>query len=228
MAKLGITQLEQATTIPNGSLHLVEMGDGSGTKAVTQEILAKETGEALKVGNPEDLQTEDKTSIVAAINEVAQSGGGGASVDVLDSKEEIEANTETGKVAGAAAVKAMFGELNDNLKGFEPIIDPETGQITGYKTTVGADTVFPFSNNFTTYKQIFGNSLTADTDYKFAIFIALGEITGANLNGYSIMEDCLKVTATSFRMLLYQKSISEGDTLSFTEEANYQAIIIFK
>lgn len=74
-----------------------------------------------------------------------RSDGGSSAIDILDSKEEIEANTETGKVAGAAAVKEMFSELNDNLKGFEPIIDPETGQMTGYKTTIGgADTVFPF------------------------------------------------------------------------------------
>lgn len=37
------------------------------------------------------------------------------SVDVLDTKEEIEANTEEGKAAGALAVKEMVSELNDNL-----------------------------------------------------------------------------------------------------------------
>lgn len=37
-------------------------------------------------------------------------------------------------------------ELNDNLQVFQPVIDPETGQMTGYKTSIGgADTVFPFS-----------------------------------------------------------------------------------
>jgi len=35
--------------------------------------------------------------------------------------------------------------LNNNLKGFSPVLD-ETGKITGYKTDIGgADTVFPFS-----------------------------------------------------------------------------------
>lgn len=63
--------------------------------------------------------------------------------NILD-KEEVEANTEAGKyVADALVVK----EMNDNLQGFTPIIDPETGQITGYKTKVGADTVFPFSSS---------------------------------------------------------------------------------
>ena len=73
MAKYDITQLEQATTVPAGSLHLVEMGDGSGTKAVTQEILINETGKALKVGDLTELQTEEKTSLVAAINDGCRS-----------------------------------------------------------------------------------------------------------------------------------------------------------
>ena len=36
------------------------------------------------------------------------------------------------------------------MGGFHPIIDPETGKITGYKTAVGgADTVFPFNSRIT-------------------------------------------------------------------------------
>ncbi|MEY8324487.1 hypothetical protein AALB47_11325 [Lachnospiraceae bacterium 54-11] len=38
--------------------------------------------------------------------------------------------------------------LNDNLQGFTPVIDENTGKMTGYKTTIGgADTVFPFTGN---------------------------------------------------------------------------------
>lgn len=141
-----IMNLEKTSSIPQGSTFVVEMGDGSGTKAVTKENLEKSTGEALKIGNLEELQTEAKGSIVAAINEAAQLGSGGSAVDILDTKEEIEANTESGKAAGAQAVKEMFSELNDKLKGFEPVIDENTGKMTGYKTAVGgADTVFPFS-----------------------------------------------------------------------------------
>lgn len=141
-----IMNLERTDNIPQESTFVVEMGDGAGTKAVTKETLTKEMGEALKVGNLEELQTEAKSSIVAAINEAAQSGSGGSAVDILDTKEEIEANTEPGKAAGAQAVKEMFSALNDNLQGFTPIINESTGEITGYKTTIGgADTVFPFS-----------------------------------------------------------------------------------
>lgn len=112
-----IMNLERTDNIPQESTFVVEMGDGAGTKAVTKETLTKEMGEALKVGNLEELQTEAKSSIVAAINEAAQSGGGGSAVDILDTKEEIEANTEPGKAAGALAVKEMFGALNDNING---------------------------------------------------------------------------------------------------------------
>lgn len=36
-------------------------------------------------------------------------------IDVLDTKEEIEANTDEEKMAGALAVKGMFGEINSKL-----------------------------------------------------------------------------------------------------------------
>ena len=39
----------------------------------------------------------------------------------------------------------LFNVLNSDLGGFHPIIDPETGRVTAYKTKVGADSVFPFS-----------------------------------------------------------------------------------
>ena len=52
-------------------------------------------------------------------------------------------NTTT---TGYAADITTVSKINDNLKGFEPILD-DTGKITGYKTNVGgADTVFPFSS----------------------------------------------------------------------------------
>lgn len=62
---------------------------------------------------------------------------------VLNSKEEIEANTSENMIVGAEAVKEVYSSLG----GFTPVID-ETGKITGYKTKAGADTVFPFSGGF--------------------------------------------------------------------------------
>ena len=118
-----IADLEKVTEVPSGSAYIANMGDGSGTKTVPQEILTKEVGRALKVGDLSELQTENKNNLVAAINEAAQSGSGGSTVDILDTKEEIEANTEPGKAAGAQAVKEMFGALNDNLKNNHPMLD---------------------------------------------------------------------------------------------------------
>lgn len=140
-----IADLEKVTEVPSGSLYIANMGDGSGTKAVTQETLTKEVGKGLKVGNLAELQTENKNNLVAAINEAAQSGGGGAAVDILDTKEEIEANTESGKAAGAQAVKEMLSEINDNLGYDTKLIDG-----VPHWSPRGADTWSPFSNTLLT------------------------------------------------------------------------------
>lgn len=62
-------------------------------------------------------------------------------------------NGESEKIA--ASIKAV-NQLNNNLKGFTPILD-STGKITGYKTKVGADTVFPFSGK---WEKIYTGSTT--------------------------------------------------------------------
>lgn len=169
-------QLRSAETIPQGSIFPMSMGDGTGTKKVTKETLEKEVGKALKIGNLTELQTEEKTSIVSAINEVKQSGGsGGTSVDILDSQEEIEANTETGKVAGALAVQEMFGALNDKLTlpdGTAIYIDMKDGAI-GYNTDPerGADTFFPFKCKKTYTLEVnvtnYGSQIDGSASLKF-------------------------------------------------------------
>lgn len=134
MSAIQMSQLELATAIPAGSLHMVEMGDGSGTQVVTQETLVKETGKSLKVGDLTELETEDKTSLVGAINETKKSGGG--SVDIMKTPEEIEANTEPDKAAGALAMKEMFGALNDKL-GLETREDPNDPTQAQWKNSEG-------------------------------------------------------------------------------------------
>lgn len=57
------------------------------------------------------LDTNAKSDLVSAINEVNSK-----EVTVLDSLEEIEANTDSGKVAGALGVKEMFAEVSDSLQ----------------------------------------------------------------------------------------------------------------
>ncbi len=182
MGKIDITQLEQTETVPAGSLHLVEMGNGSGTKAVTQEVLEEKIRGALKVGDLKTLQTENKENLVGAINEVAQSGGGGNAVDILDNKEEIEANTGSGKVAGALAVKEMFGALNDKLGGLT-FGFTANGQ-PGWKD--GADTVHPFSE--ASY-AIFKTEKTVP--YNKGSFLSLLAHSGFEINADGILK-CVK------------------------------------
>lgn len=68
---------------------------------------------------------------------------------VLTSMEEVAANTNETNLVAAPVV----AELNDKLKGFEPVCD-SFGKITGYKTAGGADTVFPFSTNYRIYYKL--------------------------------------------------------------------------
>lgn len=71
---------------------------------------------------------------------------------------------------GFAADAKIVSKLNSNLGGFTPIID-STGKITGYKTTAGADTVFPFKSG-TTYKGLQLRVLfTFLNTERFAIFV---------------------------------------------------------
>ncbi len=87
-----ILQLEESKTIPPNSDYIVNMGDGSGTKRVTQETLVKEVKES--------------------------------AIDILDSKEEIEANTDEGKIAGALGVKEKIEEIStllNNIKSYSAI-----------------------------------------------------------------------------------------------------------
>lgn len=63
-----------------------------------------------QIGTLSNLETENKTDLVSAINELAN-----RKVDVLDTKEAIEANTDDGKVAGAKAVKEMVRDVTDSL-----------------------------------------------------------------------------------------------------------------
>lgn len=75
-------------------------------------------------------------------------GSGGTSVDILDSKEEIEANTESGKSAGALGVKEMVNELSNDL--VSDIYVGDDGKL--HKVQGGADTVLPFSSGSVVYR----------------------------------------------------------------------------
>ena len=66
-----------------------------------------------QIGVLSNLTTSEKSNLVDAINEV-----NAKEPDVLDTMEEIDANTDAGKVAGALAVKELSSERNIFLRSF--------------------------------------------------------------------------------------------------------------
>lgn len=60
------------------------------------------------IGNTQDLDTTAKNNLVAAINEIYARGV----VDILDTEEEIEANTDAGKATGALVTKQLISETD--------------------------------------------------------------------------------------------------------------------
>lgn len=107
-------------------------------------------------------------------------------MDILDSKEEIEANTESGKSAGALGVKEMVNELSNDL--VSDIYVGDDGKL--HKVQGGADTVLPFSSGNAIYlgmgtsfdiKEIYPDwaNLTADN----FIYGCKTVIASSNSNG---------------------------------------------
>ncbi len=79
---------------------------------------------------------------------------------VVRDLETIGAITEEGYVPDALALK----EVNDSIEQQPAFIYDENGQITGYKTKVGADTVFPFSSGVSMAKQDSGSYTTINAE----------------------------------------------------------------
>lgn len=63
----------------------------------------------MRVVNTDKLNRFWKNGVLAIVDALSKK------IDVLDTKEEIEANTDEEKMAGALAVKEMFGQLNSKL-----------------------------------------------------------------------------------------------------------------
>ena len=79
------------------------------------------------VGNTEDLETVSKTNLVSAINEIYNRGV----VDILDTEEEIEANTDTGKATGALVAKQLISEIQNLQEGLMKIATKTVTLTTG-------------------------------------------------------------------------------------------------
>lgn len=124
------------------------------------------------IGNTQDLDTTAKNNLVAAINEIYARGV----VDILDTEEEIEANTDAGKATGALVTKQLISELTANETKF--YFDFQNEQ-WGFNTDParGADTFHPFRSapidcgTYAATMNYAGSSLNVDikqycTDYK--------------------------------------------------------------
>lgn len=105
-------------------------------------------------------------------------------IDIIDTVEGIESNTQTNKVTGALASKGILSSVNavvGQLQGFTPVINQSTGEMTGYKTTIGgADTVFPFTKGLkyeTGNATVNSTGITVNTQLTPQYIIAQGKQT---------------------------------------------------
>lgn len=107
--------------------------------AVNEQIV---TGRAHRVLIDKVAKLWQKISFWTKSSDVEFNDGKSAETKVgaIDGITDSLASTSSRIAASAKALSTV----NNKLGGFEPIID-STGKITGYKTKVGADTVFPFS-----------------------------------------------------------------------------------
>ena len=140
------------------------------------------------IGNMQDLDTTAKNNLVAAINEIYARGV----VDILDTEEEIEANTDAGKATGALVTKQLISEieaLNDEgaIKGLE--VREGDGVYITYQD--GADTVSKKlgSKNFQLGVSCYSGSDTSGSFSQYSYsgidvsdYSKLRIITGTGLN----------------------------------------------
>ena len=103
-------------------------------------------------------------------------------------------------------VQAAVDELTDSLEEQPQFIYDENGKITGYKTKVGADSVFPFSNRLE-----FRNETNANGTSAFAV-----SNTTLDVTNYSTMEwSKVSGSYTTFRIknedgVIYENTASTG------------------
>lgn len=84
-------------------------------KSRVERLLMKWVG---SVGNVEDLETDDKTSIVAAINEIAESGGGlvvNFSIEYSEGEITVSADKTPTEALSAALTGPVVGVATINV-----------------------------------------------------------------------------------------------------------------
>lgn len=91
-----------------------------------------------EIGNLEDLGTGDKSNLVAAINEVAQSGGGGSTVE-LDTTLTQSGKAADAKAVGDALENCVMAEKIDQGGGQGEFIPLLSANGTEYRFYIGND-----------------------------------------------------------------------------------------
>lgn len=182
-----ISELEHATTVPAGSRYVVEMGDGTGTKAVLHEDVVKAVGGDLPLGNTKDLETVAKDNFVDAINEIKErtdkaSGGAairvktadpglyGRMVTVTDGETTLQGSMSyTGECVISGVI--MNGNLTVSAATEEGATDQAVVYVQAYATyDVQLDTrqAYNWINVTTTEESLFDTKVTASNGEEMA------------------------------------------------------------
>lgn len=154
MAQKKFSDLSKIAELEKTDILAIERADG------TKQVSFKQLCNAIAVQQIEELvdelpeiEEDDTLSKIAgkinkwqkdALKKIEGLTGNVSGVDILDSKEEIEANTESGKAAGAQALKEMFDAINSNMADGQiafSIVDGEP------YVKVGADAPRPFNGD---------------------------------------------------------------------------------
>lgn len=107
------------------------------------------------IGNTQDLDTTAKNNLVAAINEIYARGV----VDILDTEEEIEANTDAGKATGALVTKQLISDFG----GCTFSVQSDGAYVT-YTPSGGADPVSKKLGDLTFVQAISADGLQHTVD----------------------------------------------------------------
>lgn len=92
------------------------------------------------------------------------------------------------------------------MGGFTPVIDETTGRITGYKTEVGADTVFPFSSGIPLFSNWGFNSSTKIVYYNIEKFSKVkytctSKVSTSSINSFGVSKNTTNASDTDFMEL---------------------------
>ena len=126
-----------------------------------------------QIGVLSNLTTSEKSNLVDAINEV-----NAKEPDVLDTMEEIDANTDAGKVAGALAVKELSSDINTMLPSYTNL-ELVYEKVNNTDNTAEEEFEIPESGWYSVYG--IGN-VQGSSNMIFITRISVGETPVAGLN----------------------------------------------